>query len=72
MNLKINITMKNLKDLYPILMNFIELSNYGTKELILNNYTISFLENKSNIEIKDNEIHTDYLFRIFDHHYNDQ
>jgi hypothetical protein len=61
-----------LKDLYPVLMNFIELSNYGVEELILNNYTISFLENKSNIEIKDNENHNDYLFRIFDHHYNDQ
>lgn len=61
-----------LNELYPILMNFLEISNYGIYELILNNYTISFLENKSDIKIKDDEIHTDYLFRIFDHHYNDQ
>ena len=67
--------MKNeikLNELYPILMNFLEISKYGIYELILNNYTISFLENKSDIKIKDNEDHNDYLFRIFDHHYNDQ
>ncbi len=67
--------MKNeikLNDLYPILMGYIEASDYGVYELQLNNYTLSFLENKSDIKIKDNEIHTDYLFRIFDHHYNDQ
>jgi hypothetical protein len=61
-----------LNELYPILMNFLEISKYGIYELILNNYTISFLENKSDIKIKDNEDHNDYLFRIFDHHYNDQ
>ena len=61
-----------LKDLYPILMEYLEVSHYGIYELQLNNYTLSFLENKSDIKIKDNEIHTDYLFRIFDHHYNDQ
>ena len=61
-----------LKDLYSVLMDLIKLSNYGVKESILNNYTISFLENKSDIKIKDNEDHNNYLFRIFDHHYNDQ
>ena len=58
-----------LKELYPILMNFIELSNYGVEELILNNYTISFLENKSKIIMNENENHNDYLFRIFDEHF---
>ena len=61
-----------LNDLYPVLMNFLEISHYGIYELTLNNYTISFLENKSDIKINDGEDHNNYLFRIFDHHYNDQ
>ena len=61
-----------LNDLYPVLMEFINYSNYGIHQIKLNNYSIAFLENKSNIIMNENENHNDYLFRIFDHHYNDQ
>jgi hypothetical protein len=61
-----------LNELYPVLMNFIQGSNYGILKIKINDYSLSFLENKSDIKINDGEIHTDYLFRIFDHHYNDQ
>jgi hypothetical protein len=58
-----------MKDLEKVLMNFIHLTNYGINEIKLDNYSISFLENKSNIIMNENENHNDYLFRIFDHHF---
>lgn len=58
-----------MKDLETILMNFIHLTNYGINEIKLNNYSIAFLENKSNIIMNENENHNDYLFRIFDKHF---
>lgn len=58
-----------MKDLETILMNFIHLTNYGINEIKLNNYSLAFLENKSNMLINENENHNDYLFRIFDHHF---
>jgi hypothetical protein len=58
-----------MKDLEKVLMNFIHLTNYGINEIKLNNYSISFLESKSKIMIKENENHNDYLFRIFDEHF---
>ena len=61
-----------LNDLYPVLMELIHSTNYGINKIKLNNYSLYFLEVKSNIIINDEEDHCDYLFRIFDHHYNDQ
>ena len=58
-----------MKDLEKVLMNFIHLTNYGINEIKLNNYSIAFLENKSNIIMNENENHNDYLFRIFDKHF---
>ena len=61
-----------LNDLYPVLMELIHSTNYGINKIKLNNYSLYFLEVNSNIIINDEEEHIDYLFRIFDHHYNDQ
>lgn len=61
-----------LKELYPVLMDFIHSTNYGVNKIKLNNYSLYFLEVKSNIIINDDEEHIDYLFRIFDYHYNDE
>jgi hypothetical protein len=58
-----------MKDLEKVLMNFIHLTNYGINEIKLDNYSIAFLENKSNIIMNENENHNNYLFRIFDHHF---
>ncbi len=58
-----------MKDLETILMNFIHLTNYGINEIKLDNYSIAFLENKSNIIMNENENHNNYLFRIFDKHF---